>query len=90
VARRRDRSQARGLTRRGAFALGGAGALAAALGGWGCGDGDDEPDLSRSGDPPNVLLIVTDSTRGRNRGADNPPPRAPAPRPAPPARLGGG
>jgi arylsulfatase A-like enzyme len=72
VARRRDRSQARGLTRRGALQLGGAGALAAALGGWGCGDRDDDPDLSRSADPPNVLLIVTDSTRADYVGAYNP------------------
>jgi len=72
VARRRDRSQARGLTRRGALQLGGAGALAAALGGWGCGDRDDDPDLSRDADPPNVLLIMTDSTRTDYIGAYNP------------------
>ena len=73
MARRRDRTQVPGgLTRRGAFALGGAGALAAALGGWGCGDGDNEPDLSRAKDPPNVLLIVTDSTRADYVGAYNP------------------
>lgn len=72
MARRRDRSQAGGLTRRGAFALGGAGALAAALAGWGCGDRDDDPDLSRAKDPPNVLLIVTDSTRADYVGAYNP------------------
>jgi len=72
VARRRDRSESRGLTRRGAFALGGAGFLAAALGAAGCGDGDDDPDLSRAEDPPNVLLIVTDSTRADFVGAYNP------------------
>lgn len=77
MVRRRDRpGTGPGLTRREAFALGGAGALAAGLAA--CGD-DDEPDVSRAEDPPNVLLIVTDSTRADYLGAYNP--NAPAPTP---------
>jgi arylsulfatase A-like enzyme len=57
------------LTRRDAFKAGGAGA--AALGLAACGRDDDEPTLSRSKDAPNVLLIITDSTRADYVGAYN-------------------
>jgi arylsulfatase A-like enzyme len=59
----------RGLTRRQALQAGGAGALA--LGGAGCGTDDYELELSRGSDAPNVLLIVTDSTRADYIGAYN-------------------
>ena len=77
MVRRRDRHGAGPrLTRREALALGGAGALAAGLAA--CGD-DDEPDVSRAEDAPNVLLIVTDSTRQDYLGAYNPDAPAPTP-----------
>jgi arylsulfatase A-like enzyme len=61
--------RARGLTRRQALQAGGAGALA--LGAAACGSDDYELELSRGGDAPNVLLIVTDSTRADYIGAYN-------------------
>ena len=57
------------LTRRQALQASGAGALA--LGAAGCGSDDFELELSRGGDAPNVLLIVTDSTRADYIGAYN-------------------
>ena len=59
----------RGLTRRQALRAGGAGALA--LGAAGCGSDDYELELSRGSEAPNVLLIVTDSTRADYIGAYN-------------------
>ena len=61
--------RARGLTRRQALQAGGAGALA--LGAASCGSDDYELETSRGGDAPNVLLIVTDSTRADFIGAYN-------------------
>lgn len=78
MVRRRDGADPRPrLTRRQAFAVAGAGALAAAVPG--CGDGDDEPELERARDAPNVLLIVTDSTRADFVGAYNPDALGPTP-----------
>jgi arylsulfatase A-like enzyme len=61
--------RARALTRRQALQAGGAGA--AALGLAACGSDDFEQELSRDSDAPNVLLIVTDSTRADFIGAYN-------------------
>lgn len=61
------------LTRRGAFKAGAAGA--AALGLSACGD-EYEPRSGHAKDAPNVLLIVTDSTRADYIGAYNPQARA--------------
>jgi arylsulfatase A-like enzyme len=58
-----------GLTRRQALQAGGAGALA--LGAASCGSDDFELERSRGGDAPNVVLIVTDSTRADYIGAYN-------------------
>ncbi|HEX2232888.1 MAG TPA: sulfatase [Thermoleophilaceae bacterium] len=58
-----------GLTRRQALQAGGAGALA--LGAASCGSDDYELETSRGGDAPNVLLIITDSTRADFIGAYN-------------------
>lgn len=51
---------------------GGVGAGAFALGATGCASDDFEQDVSRDPDAPNVLLIVTDSTRADYLGAYNP------------------
>lgn len=60
----------RGFTRRDVLKAGGAGTLA--LGGVGCASEDFEQDVKRDPDAPNVLLIVTDSTRVDYLGAYNP------------------
>ncbi|HEU4656747.1 MAG TPA: sulfatase [Capillimicrobium sp.] len=61
------------LTRRDLIRLGGAGAAGAAAAGLAaCGAEDYEPRLSRARDAPNVLLIVTDSTRRDYVSAYNP------------------
>lgn len=61
------------LTRRDLLRLGGAGAAGAAAAGLAaCGSDDYEPNLTRRRDAPNVLLIVTDSTRRDYLGAYNP------------------
>lgn len=59
-----------GVTRRDVLKAGGAGALA--LGVAGCASDDFEQDVKRDPDAPNVLLIVTDSTRADYLGAYNP------------------
>lgn len=61
------------LTRRGALKAGAAGAAALGLGA--CGD-EYEPRAGHAKDAPNVLLIVTDSTRADYVGAYNPQARA--------------
>src|ERR687897_1605412 len=63
-------SSRRGLTRRGVFKAGGAGA--AALGLAACGDDYFEPATDHGSDAPNVVLIFTDSTRADYIGAYNP------------------
>ena len=60
----------KGFTRRDVLRAGGAGALALGVGG--CASEDFEQDVSRDPDAPNVLLIVTDSTRADYVGAYNP------------------
>jgi arylsulfatase A-like enzyme len=64
------------LTRRGALKAGAAGA--AALGLSACGD-EYEPRAGHAKDAPNVILIVTDSTRADYIGAYNPSTRARTP-----------
>ncbi|MDQ3435284.1 MAG: sulfatase-like hydrolase/transferase [Actinomycetota bacterium] len=59
-----------GFTRRDVLKAGGAGALA--LGVAGCASDDFEQDVKRDPDAPNVLLIVTDSTRADYLGVYNP------------------
>jgi len=59
----------RGLTRRGIFKAGGAGA--AALGLAACGDDYFEPKTDHGSDAPNTLLLFTDSTRADYVGAYN-------------------
>lgn len=59
----------RRFTRRGALQAGAAGAAAVGLSA--CGD-EYEPTSGRSSDAPNVILIVTDSTRADYIGAYNP------------------
>ena len=59
----------RGLTRRGIFKAGGAGA--AALGLSACGDDYFEPSTDHGSDAPNFVLIFTDSTRADYIGAYN-------------------
>jgi arylsulfatase A-like enzyme len=59
----------RGLTRRGVFKAGGAGA--AALGLAACGDDYFEPSTDHDSDAPNFVLIFTDSTRADYIGAYN-------------------
>lgn len=62
----------RGLTRRDLLRRSGAGAAAVGAAGLAaCGAEDYEPNLSRVRDAPNVLLIVTDSTRQDYVGAYN-------------------
>ena len=61
----------RGFTRRDVLKAGGAGAGALALGATGCASEDFEADIRRDKDAPNVLLIVTDSTRSDYVGAYN-------------------
>jgi arylsulfatase A-like enzyme len=63
----------RGLTRRGIFKAGGAGA--AALGLAACGDDYFEPKTEHGSDAPNTLLLFTDSTRADYIGAYNRAPR---------------
>lgn len=60
------------LTRRELLRRGGAGAAVAGAAGLAACGIDDEPRLSRRRDAPNVLLIVTDSTRQDYVGAYNP------------------
>jgi arylsulfatase A-like enzyme len=61
------------LTRRDLLRAGGATAAGAAAAGLAaCGPDDYEPNLTRRRDAPNVLLIVTDSTRQDYVGAYNP------------------
>ena len=67
----------RGFTRRDALKAGGAGALS--LGAAGCATDDFETELTRDGDGPNVLMIITDSTRADYIGAYNPQTRAKTP-----------
>ena len=62
------------FTRRGLFGAGAASAAAVGLGA--CGDDYFEPATSHAKDAPNVLLIVTDSTRADYIGAYNPDARA--------------
>ena len=62
----------RGLTRRDVLKAGGAGAGALALGTAGCASEDFEQDIGRDPDAPNVLLIITDSTRADYIGTYNP------------------
>ena len=71
----------RGFTRRDVLKAGGAGAGAGALalGATGCATEDFEQDVGRDADAPNVLLIVTDSTRVDYLGAYNPDSRAKTP-----------
>jgi arylsulfatase A-like enzyme len=59
----------RGFTRRDVLKAGGAGALS--LGVAGCATDDFETELTRDGDGPNVLMILTDSTRADFIGAYN-------------------
>lgn len=59
----------RGFTRRDVLKAGGAGAMA--LGVAGCATDDFETELERDPDAPNVLMIVTDSTRVDYIGAYN-------------------
>ncbi|MEJ7789978.1 MAG: sulfatase [Thermoleophilaceae bacterium] len=59
----------RGFTRRDVLKAGGAGALA--LGAAGCATDDFEVELERDPEAPNVLMIVTDSTRADFIGAYN-------------------
>lgn len=61
----------RGFTRRHMLKAGGAGAGALALSAAGCASEDFEEDVARDPDAPNVLLIVTDSTRADYIGAYN-------------------
>jgi arylsulfatase A-like enzyme len=60
----------RGFTRRDVLKAGGAGALS--LGVAGCATDDFETELTRDGDAPNVLMILTDSTRADYIRAYNP------------------
>jgi len=62
-------SRRRALTRRGLFAAGGAGAASLALSA--CGDEAFDPGMTHAGDAPNVLLLITDSTRADYVGAWN-------------------
>jgi arylsulfatase A-like enzyme len=59
-----------GLTRRGLLQAGGAGALA--LGAAACGDDPFAPTAAHDSDAPNVLLIITDSTRADYLSCYNP------------------